>query len=89
MSRRCLRWRPWLNLRGIRLVGAAGYIERNNIALTSCLAESLDQPSAGWLGRHAGCPEISQSGLWNIDHIRHHREPGFPGRLDQPIQQQQ
>jgi hypothetical protein len=65
-----------------------GYIERNSIALTSCLAEGLDQPSPGWLGRHAARPEIRQSGLWNVDHIRHHREPGFPDRLDQLTQQQ-
>ena len=59
-----------------------GFIGRNSIALTSPLAEGLDQSSAGWLGRHAGRTQISQSGLWNIDHIRHHREPGSsPGPL--------
>lgn len=42
-----------------------------------------------WLDRHAARPEISQSGLWNVDHIRHHREPGFPGRLEQLTQRQQ
>jgi hypothetical protein len=65
-----------------------GYIERNSIALTSCLAEGLDQPSPGWLGHYAARPKMSQSGLWNVHHIRHHREPGFPDRLNQLIQQQ-
>ncbi|MGH3194543.1 MAG: DUF7664 domain-containing protein [Streptosporangiaceae bacterium] len=65
-----------------------GFIERNSIAVTSRLAEGPDQPSTGWLGRHAARTEISQSGLWNIDHIRHHREPGFPDLLDRLVQQQ-
>ena len=51
-----------------------GFIERNSIAVTSRLAEGPDQPSTRWLGRHAARTEITQSGLWNIDHIRHHRE---------------
>jgi hypothetical protein len=66
-----------------------GYIERNSIAVTSCLAEGLDPPSPGWLGLHAVRPEISQSGLWNVDHIRHHYEVGFPNRFEQLTQQQQ
>ena len=56
-----------------------GYVERNSIALTSCLAEGLDQPSAGWLGRDAVRTEISQSGLWNVDHAeRPHRRAHAP-----------
>jgi hypothetical protein len=65
-----------------------GCIERNSIALTSRLAEGLDQPSTGWLGHHAARTEISQSGLWNVDHIRHHREPGFLDLLHRLVQQQ-
>lgn len=64
-----------------------GFIERNSIALTSRLAEGLDQPGAGWLGRDAVCTEISQSGLWNVDHIRHRREPGFLDLLGQLVRQ--
>jgi hypothetical protein len=56
--------------------------------VTSCLAEGLDQPSPGWLGRYAIRPEITESGLWNVDHIRHPREPSFPDRLEHLIQQQ-
>ena len=65
-----------------------GCVERNSIALTSCLADGLDQPSAGWLGHEAARAEISQSGLWNIEHIRHHHEPGFLDLLDQLIHHQ-
>jgi hypothetical protein len=64
-----------------------GCVERNSIALTSCLADGLDQPSAGWLGHDAARTEISQSGLWNIEHIRHHHEPGFLDLLDQLMHQ--
>jgi hypothetical protein len=62
-----------------------GFVERNGIALTSSLAAGQDQPCPAWLGHHAARPEISRSGLWNIDHIRHHTEPGFPDRLSQLI----
>ena len=65
-----------------------GYVERNSIALTSRLAEGTDQPSPRWLGRDAVRTEISQSGLWNVDHIRHHREPGFLDLLGQLVQRQ-
>jgi hypothetical protein len=64
-----------------------GFVERNGIALTSCLADGLDQPSAGWLGRDADRPEISQSGLWNVEHIRHRTEPGFADLFSQLLQQ--
>jgi len=64
-----------------------GYVERNSIALTSRLAEGTDQSSPRWLGRDAVRTEISQSGLWNVDHIRHHREPGFLDLLGQLVQQ--
>ena len=63
-----------------------GYV--NSIALTSRLAEGTDQPSHRWLGRDALSTEISQSGLWNVDHIRHHREPGFLDLIGQLVQQQ-
>ena len=65
-----------------------GSVERNSIALTSCLADGLDQPGDRWLGHDAARTEISHSGLWNIEHIRHHHEPGFPDLLNQLIHQQ-
>jgi hypothetical protein len=52
------------------------------------VAEGPDQPSTRWLGRHAARTEITQSGLWNIDHIRHHRESSFPDLLERLVQQQ-
>jgi hypothetical protein len=63
-------------------------VERNSIALTSRLAEGRDQPSARWLGHDAVRTEISQSGLWNVDHTRHRSEPGFLDLLDQLIRHQ-
>jgi hypothetical protein len=54
-----------------------GYVERNSIALTSRLAQGLDAPSTSWLGHHADRPEISRSGLWNVEHVHHRCDPGF------------
>jgi hypothetical protein len=65
-----------------------GFIERHGIALTSCLADGLDQPSAGWLGRDAYRIGIRQSGLWNVEHIRRRPEPGFADLLGRLVQQQ-
>ena len=65
-----------------------GSVERNSIALTSCLANGQDPPSSGWLGGCAARPEISQSGLWNVDHVRHHCEPGFLDLLERLLLQQ-
>jgi hypothetical protein len=38
-----------------------GYIERNSIALLSCLTGGADTASASWLGRDAARAEISES----------------------------
>jgi hypothetical protein len=65
-----------------------GFIDRNSIAITSCLTGGRDTPSPGWLGRHAASPEIRESGLWNIQHVGHRREPGFLDRLDDLIRRQ-
>lgn len=54
-----------------------GYVERNSIAVTSCLAGGADPPSASWLGHCAERTEICGSGLWNVDHIRNRCDPGF------------
>jgi hypothetical protein len=53
------------------------YIERNSIALLSCLAGGPDQPSSGWLGHHATSTKVGHSGLWNSDHVEEHYNPGF------------
>lgn len=47
-----------------------GYIERNAIALLSNYGrESIDPPSAGWLGHCSDRERIRQSGLWNSNHV--------------------
>jgi hypothetical protein len=64
------------------------YIERNSIALLSCLTGGVDPPSASWLGHYSSSPEIRDSGLWNIDHVNDRYEPGFLLRLSQLVAQQ-
>jgi hypothetical protein len=45
-------------------------IERNSIALLSNFQrESIDPPSASWLGLHSYESKVRRSGLWNIDHV--------------------
>jgi hypothetical protein len=82
-----IRGMPFLWL-GVPDRADRGSIERNSIALTSCLANGQDRPSPGWLGARAARPEISRSGLWNVDHVRHHCEPGFLDVLERLLQQQ-
>ena len=53
------------------------YIERDSIALLSCLAGGPDQPSTDWLGHHAISTKVGRSGLWNSDHVEEHYNPGF------------
>lgn len=65
-----------------------GYLERNSIAITSCLSAGADPPSPSWLGHHADREEICTSGLWNVDHVRHHLDPGFLDLFGQLIQRQ-
>jgi hypothetical protein len=54
-----------------------GYIERNSIALLSCLAGCQDAPSAGWLGHDATRSEIRESGLWNVQRVYDRYDPAF------------
>jgi len=65
-----------------------GYVERNSIALTSCLADGLDPPSASWLGRYADRAEICKSGLWNVEHVHHRCDPGFLDLFEQLVEHQ-
>lgn len=64
------------------------YLERNSIAVTSCLSAGADPPSASWLGYHADREEICTSGLWNVDHIHRHLDPGFLDLFGQLIERQ-
>jgi hypothetical protein len=54
-----------------------GYIEKDSIALLSCRTGGADQPSSGWLGRHANSEKIRQSGLWNSNHVDDQYEPRY------------
>jgi hypothetical protein len=65
-----------------------GYIERNSIALTSCLADGLDPPALSWLGRYADRAEIRKSGLWNVEHVHHRCDPRFLDLLEQLVEHQ-
>lgn len=57
-------------------------IERNAIALASNFQkESIDARSDGWLGRWSPHRAISESGLWNIDHVDEEYDPAFLDRL--------
>jgi hypothetical protein len=58
-----------------------GYLESNSIALLSCLTGGPDLPSTSWLGRYAERAEIRRSGLWNVQHVTGHYEPGSFGDL--------
>jgi hypothetical protein len=58
------------------------YIERNSIALLSNRLNPLDPPSTEWLGRHSPRHEIRNSGLWNLNHVREHHDPGFLDLLE-------
>jgi hypothetical protein len=66
-----------------------GYIERNSIALLSCLTGGADTPGGSWLGCDAARTEISGSGRWNVDHIHDRYEPDFLQRLAQLVERQQ
>lgn len=55
-----------------------GLIERNAIALLSNYHRPpLDRPSAGWLGRLSARERVSESGLWNNNHVDENYDPKF------------
>jgi len=66
-----------------------GYIERNSIALLSCLAGCQDSPSAGWLGHDATRFEIGESGLWNVQRVYDRYDPAFLQLLAGLVQRRQ
>lgn len=50
---------------------ARGVVEAGAISLLSNLGSDIVDPSSPtWLGRHANRPEIVDSGLWNVRHVR-------------------
>ena len=61
---------------GPTAAATAARIERNSIALLSCLIGGPDKPSTSWLGHHVGSSKVRESGLWNSDHVDEHYDPG-------------
>ena len=58
------------------------YIERSAIALVSNYRkDSIDPRNDDWLGRDSPRSEISDSGLWNINHVGEQYDRAFLGRL--------
>ncbi|VTT85719.1 hypothetical protein DM2_601 [Halorubrum sp. DM2] len=58
------------------------YIERNAIALASNYRkETIDPQSDSWLGRNSPHEKITDSGLWNVDHVEEECDPAFLDRL--------
>jgi hypothetical protein len=70
----------WLN---VPARADRGYLESNSIALLSCLTGGPDLPSTSWLGHYAERAEIRESGLWNVQHVTGHYQPGFLRQLAQ------
>jgi len=64
------------------------YIERNTIALVSNYQkDSLDPRGDDWLGRDSPRHEISESGLWNINHIGEQYSTAFLNRLADAVEE--
>lgn len=64
------------------------YIERNAIALVSNYQKwSIDARSDRWLGSDSPRSEISESGLWNINHVGETYDPAFLNRLAGAIEE--
>ena len=57
------------------------YLERNAIALLT----GADSPSKNWLGSHSVREEIRESGLWNLDHVGGHCDPGLFDALERSV----
>jgi len=64
------------------------YIERNAIALVSNYEkDSLDPRSGGWLGHDSPRSKISDSGLWNINHVEEQYDTAFLDRLADAVEE--
>ena len=63
-------------------------VERNAIALVSNYEnDSIDPRDDGWLGRESPRREISESGLWNIDHIDERYDGTFLDRFADAVEE--
>ena len=64
-----------------------GYIERNAIALLSTSRnQKLDQSSDQWLGRHSRSKHVTESGLWNVNHVEEQYDRMFLRHLEKLIE---
>jgi len=64
-----------------------GYIERNAIALLSTSRkQKLDQSSDRWLGRHSRSKHVTESGLWNVNHVEEQYDRMFLRHLEKLIE---
>lgn len=75
-----LLWLPVFD-RGLR-----ASVERNSIALLSSRAGGIDQPTDGWLGRHADSDKIRTSGLWNVNHVDEPYKASYLGLLERLVE---
>ena len=75
----------WL---GVSTPAERAYLERNSIALLSCLTGCPDAPSPAWLGHDAVPTDIRGSGLWNVEHVREDYEPAFLNLLSRLVDEQ-
>lgn len=64
------------------------FIERNAIALLSNINGCPDNPSKKWLGTVCPHRDISESGLWNSDHVREQYSPIFLSMFREYIEKQ-
>jgi hypothetical protein len=81
---RAIREMPFICLAVVDQVGSQrSYIERNAIALLSNFRKHpLDPPSEGWLGHLCGQDRVTQSGLWNRNHVHEEYDAAFLDTLD-------
>ncbi|UWG50716.1 Uncharacterized protein AArcCO_1409 [Halalkaliarchaeum sp. AArc-CO] len=64
------------------------YIERNAIALVSNYRkDSIDPRDDDWLGRVSPRSEISDSGLWNINHVGEQYDRAFLNRVADAVEE--
>lgn len=62
------------------------YIERNTIALLSNYQrDAIDPRSDDWLGTYSRSRKITESGLWNVNHVNEEYDPTFLTHLEEYV----
>jgi hypothetical protein len=64
-----------------------GIIEKNSIALLSNFDKTpkIDQASMAWLGHYRSRTEISESGLWNVNHVSDEYNPDYLDTMEELV----